>query len=283
MLSAGRPSYTDRRGGLHAPMSAIVRRIDHVLIKTDDVRSAFALLSQTLALPVAWPLFPYQGFLSGAVSAGNLNLEVLQPLDQGLPPHATVPGTRLIGIAFEPHDVAGAAAELDRRAIGHRPPWSFELNDPTGRAIASWTSIDLDGWPECPILLLVKYDRDQDARRAALRAQLEERRGGPLGVRACRVVALAVDDTAVAARRWQALFEPLTPAAPASWLLDGGASVRLVPAGTAPSRSIGLEVERLETAVGFLRGQGLLGAVADREAAVTLGDAPLLWLRERVG
>src|SRR5262249_26296544 len=158
-----------------------VRQIDHILLKTDDVRRLFELLSGALQLPVAWPLFPYRGFLSGAVSFGGVNLEILQPVDPNLPAEWRAPGTRLLGLAFEPPTIDAALRRLDERGIDHGPPEPFRLDGPGG-ATVSWTTVNLDGRPECPIRLLVTYDRDQDERRAAFRVQLREREGGPLAI-----------------------------------------------------------------------------------------------------
>ena len=57
-------------------MPAIARKIDHILLRVDDARAAFALFTGPLALPVAWPPFSYLGFLSAAVSFGEVKLHV---------------------------------------------------------------------------------------------------------------------------------------------------------------------------------------------------------------
>lgn len=44
----------------------------------DDPQALFSLLTETLGLPVAWPLKPYPSFQSGVVALGNLYLEIIQ-------------------------------------------------------------------------------------------------------------------------------------------------------------------------------------------------------------
>jgi hypothetical protein len=160
---------------------AIARKIDHILLRVDDARAAFALFTGPLALPVAWPPFSYLGFLSAAVSFGEVNLEFLEPTDPGNT-FRTLPGTRLIGLAFEPWSIQDAVAGLDRCSIGHSEPWHYEHRIPDGGVVASWTSLDIEGWPGLPVGLFVKYDRDQDERWRAATTQLWAIAGGPAGI-----------------------------------------------------------------------------------------------------
>jgi hypothetical protein len=85
-------------------MRSIVRQVDHLLIESAKPEELFALLSETLALPVTWPMAEHVGFKSGGVSAGNVNLEVLAPMG---PPSTPV---RLHGIAFDPSPLTEALA-----------------------------------------------------------------------------------------------------------------------------------------------------------------------------
>jgi len=250
----------------------IVRQIDHILLKTDDVRRLFELLSGPLALPVAWPLFPYRGFLSGAVSFGRVNLELLQPLDPGLPEAWRAPGTRLLGLAFEPPDVASAVRLLDERGIGHGPPEPFRLEAPGGVAAASWTTVDLDGTPECPIQLLVKYDRDQDERRVALGGQLADRDGGPLGVLSLDAVELALPDRPNAMAHWRRLLGPPVSETPPSWRLGDGPAVRLVPADSDRAGTLAIRVRSLGRARRVLHERAALGAAGAGWVALATDD-----------
>jgi hypothetical protein len=140
---------------------AIVDKVDHVILRTDDARSLFTRFTEDLCLPAGWPLFHYMGCLSGAVALGRVILEFLQPLPgcQSQIRELLQPGTRLLGMALEPPDIAGAVAALDARQLGHQPPTEFVHVDQN-----RWTSVHLDYWPEAPIRLLVKYVRDQAAR-----------------------------------------------------------------------------------------------------------------------
>jgi catechol 2,3-dioxygenase-like lactoylglutathione lyase family enzyme len=180
---------------------AIVRQVDHILLRTDDAQRVFSFFTEALALPVAWPLFTYRGFTSGAVGFGSVNLEILQPVEGDTPAFARAPGTYPIGIAFEPIAVESAVRELDARGIGHSVPFEDGINE-----AIRWTSIDLTGPAECPVLLLVKYGFDQEARRAGLGREVVGTQGGPLGVIAPAELELGVQDLDAAMARWGSLL-----------------------------------------------------------------------------
>ncbi len=247
------------------PAERLVRQVDHVLLRTDDAAALFDRLSNDLALPVAWPLFTYRGFLSGAVSLGKVNLEVLQHKEGAPPPFAAAPGTYPIGLGFEPVSVDGAVRELDVRGIEHSAPFEDGIND-----AIRWTSIDLTGPAECPIMLFVKYAFDQEARRAQLAGQLRERQGGPLGIERAVRVELGVRDVSSAGERWQRFFAP--DAATPQWAPAAGPAVQLVEGEADRFERIVIGVPSLEAAVGALRERRMLGEVGDAYADIDFGD-----------
>jgi hypothetical protein len=55
-----------------------IRLIDHVMIKANDPREVFAFLTETLGLPIAWPLEERGGVMSGGVGFGNVNVEAIR-------------------------------------------------------------------------------------------------------------------------------------------------------------------------------------------------------------
>jgi hypothetical protein len=240
--------------------SAIIRQIDHILVRTDDAQALFTLLTDTLQIPVAWPIFTYRGFHSGAAGFGNVNLEVLQHAEGEAPEFAQAPGTYPIGVAFEPMTVDGALRELERREIGHSEPFDDGISD-----AIRWTSIDIEASPQSPIRLLVKYSFDQDARRAQLGAQLRERNGGPLGVVSLEAIELEAADPASAGRDWQRLLDPITAQA-GTWRLGAGPELRIVPGDADRARRVVIAVRSLSAAIDALREHDLLGDTSDRFA-----------------
>lgn len=164
-------------------MNGIARKVDHVLFQVPNARATWSALTQRVGLPFAWPPFEYRGHLSAAVSFGNANLELLQPLE----PTVASGAARILGLAFEPHSIDDAVLRLDAARIPHGEPWSFEYRIPSGPVVASWTNIDLDPWRSLSIGLFVKYDRDQDERWRELQSQLASNPAGIRGLAEVRV------------------------------------------------------------------------------------------------
>jgi hypothetical protein len=98
-----------------------VKQLDHLIVRVDDPQPLFKLLSETLKLPIAWPLRSYPSFMSGGVALGNLYLEVLSCA----PPRASSSGNstnaRFAAIAFETASLDESIRELERRKIPHGP------------------------------------------------------------------------------------------------------------------------------------------------------------------
>ena len=64
--------------GERQPAEPPIRQIDHVMIKADDPREVFAFFTETLGLPIAWPLEERGGVVSGGVGFGNVNVEAIR-------------------------------------------------------------------------------------------------------------------------------------------------------------------------------------------------------------
>jgi hypothetical protein len=265
------PSETERA------TTAIVRQVDHILLRVDDAAAAFATLTDTLQIPVAWPLFEYRGFHSGAAGFGNVNLEVLQHADGEVPPFATAPGIYLIGAAFEPVTVDGAITQLDARGIEHSSPFDDGLNE-----TIAWTSVDLEPTPDTPIRLLVKYKFDQDARRAMLGSQLRERNGGPLGVRMLSEIEIGARDLTRATDEWQRLFDPIEPVQPAYWELGDGPAIRLIEALDDRMQRLLITVDSLPAAVSVLRERELLAGEGEGWAEIAGFDGAMRLIQDGV-
>ena len=98
-----------------------IKQLDHIMARVDDPEALFSVLSETLGLPVAWPLKSYPAFLSGGIALGNLYLEVIQ---SGARRDADGRG-RFRAIAFETTPLEAAVRELSRRDIPHTPVVSY--------------------------------------------------------------------------------------------------------------------------------------------------------------
>src|SRR5687767_11777379 len=56
-----------------------IRQIDHIMIRTASPHELYAFFTETLQLPVAWPITsPRAGVTTGGVGFGNVNVEAIQ-------------------------------------------------------------------------------------------------------------------------------------------------------------------------------------------------------------
>jgi hypothetical protein len=125
----------------------IVKQLDHIVVRVDDPVPLHTLFSETLQLPVAWPVQAYPSFTSGGVTLGNVNLEILS-CGSGRKPSQTT-GARIRAIAFESTSLSETVEELQRRAIPHTPVLDYELTQPDGQRVAHWANVMLGGLLGC--------------------------------------------------------------------------------------------------------------------------------------
>ena len=119
----------------------VIKQLDHVIARVGDPRALFSLLTETMGLPVAWPLKSYPAFQSGGVALGNLYLEIMQCGARRK--NGTHASGRLCAIAFESPQIDAAAEELSRRGLAHTPvaPYFEKAEDGTRKKI--WSNVVL--------------------------------------------------------------------------------------------------------------------------------------------
>ncbi len=98
-----------------------IKQLDHLIVRADDPQPLFKLLSETLKLPIAWPLRSYPSFTSGGVTLGNLYLELLSCAPQRDSSSGNSMDARFAAIAFEVDSIEESVHELERRKIPHGP------------------------------------------------------------------------------------------------------------------------------------------------------------------
>jgi catechol 2,3-dioxygenase-like lactoylglutathione lyase family enzyme len=118
---------------------AVVKQLDHVVARVDDARAVFSLFTETLGLPVAWPLSSYPAFQSGGVALGNLYLEIMQCGPRREPSGAG----RLCAVAFESPGIERAVEELSRRGVPHTPVAPYVERGEGGARTKIWSNVVL--------------------------------------------------------------------------------------------------------------------------------------------
>jgi hypothetical protein len=251
----------------------VVRQVDHIMIRTGNPQTLFALFAEEFALPLAWPLADRKGVMSGGVSFGNVNVEAIRFAAQasGKP--------SLVGFAFEPaSSLSASLTELDSRGIGYGQLRPFVVTAPGGSTRTLWTNVTLAQLSDSDTpaaakmhIFLSEYTRDYvdtEQRRQRLCTALVESDGGPLGVRGVVEVTVGTTNPAVATELWGKLLAPHAPSKKGVWRVGSGPSIRVIRAEEDAVVGLVVGVASLERAKAFLREKALLGSVSRGQVTI---------------
>jgi catechol 2,3-dioxygenase-like lactoylglutathione lyase family enzyme len=271
-------------GGLEASQTipaapSFVRRVDHITIRAANPRELYAFFTETMQLPVAWPLTsPREGVVTGGVGVGNVNLEAIQF------PGQTEQQPRLLGFAFEPLSLDESLRQLTRRGFAVGARREIVGTRPNGAKGVLWTNVTLPQLSdsENPAfgtvhVFLSEYDPayvDVEQRRERLRKQLVANGGGPLGIVDLREIVIGVRDIVAARQIWERLLQAVSSPGVNTWQVGDGPAIRLISAPQERMQSLILRVASLDRAKAFLRDNGLLGAEADGMVSI---DPSKVW------
>ena len=254
------------------PARPPVLQIDHIMIRVDDPSKFYAFFTDTLALPVAWPLATRGGVTSGGASFGNANIEAIQ-----FPEQKTTQAV-LVGFGFEPSPLAECLAELDRRGIEYGEPRPIIVTQQDGLKNTLFTNVTLRQFSDADRpanatihIFLSEYSPtyvDVEQRRKRLAKELRESRGGPLGVMAIKEVIIGARDLKAAEKLWGKLLEPGRMSEEGLWHVGDGPTIRLVEAEENKLQGLVISVASLGQAEDFLRKRDLLGSVTKKDVCI---------------
>ena len=249
-----------------------VRQVDHIMIRSDEPDSLYAFFTETLQLPVAWPLATRGGVTSAGVGFGNVNVEAIKFPGQK-PSRA-----QLVGFGFEPSPLAECLTELERRGIRYGELRPFVVTQPDGSKKTLFTNVTLQQFSDSDRpgdatmhIFLSEYSPnyvDIRQRHERLRKEILGSGGGPLGVKAVREVIVGATDLKAAVMLWARLLQPRRPSAPGLWEVGDGPSIHVVEAEENKLQGLGISVVSLRRAKAFLLEKGLLGSVSDKEVTI---------------
>lgn len=277
---------------------SVVRQVDHIIVQVDTVanaKSLWSVFSKTLNLPVAWPPSDYEGFFSGGVNIGNVNLEFAYSKDESTAASSMgdrVANARFSGLGLEPVPLAEAVARLDDLGLRHSKPDAYQQSqDETGKTLNLWTTVYLDELSKSMDIFLCEYSNDlfrtenpprrdiQDNRRY-LMDQLKQRHGGPLGIDSVKEVVIETSNYKTTVISWGKLLDEKTPPPGEALRASQGPALRLVPSGNDAIRSIVVRVADLGRARRFLKENSLLGK--ELKDTIVIDPAKLMGLEVQV-
>jgi len=234
-----------------------VKRIDHILLTPENPRGLYNFLTQELKLPTAWAFREYEGFASGGIFFGNVNLEALVMNQSNL----STP-SKISGIAFEPAEpTEKVVEELKQRKIAYDKPRTYEFG-PEQSKIKMWTTTILKDFLPGSVVFFCEYHKglfNPPAWRNTLQKKLKEIKGGPLGIESVKEIELRVKGKKKALQKWQNLLSPHSFSSDGCFAVGNGPRLCIVESDEDSIHSIKIKVKSLDNAREFLSSRGLLG------------------------
>lgn len=241
--------------GCRTKKERVIRKVEHILIASNEAEELFSMLSGTFQLPVAWPMGNYGRFTSGGVSAGNVNLEIVK-----MPVSTTDNAiSQIIGFALEPEPLEKSMKELETRGIRHGASVPFTILDSTGSVTTLWNTVALPDFSNKNIIIfLCEYSNDQSAQRNKTLRELISSNGGPLSIVSVEEIVIGTTNIQESEDNWQLLLKPLS-SSQGVWQLKSGPAVRLIEAEKDGVYELVINVRSLDQARDFLGDIDLLG------------------------
>ena len=236
---------------------SVIRQADRILIESKNPGSLFRLFTETLYLPIAWPLRDQGTYTSGSVSAGDVTLEFFRyGTGENMPSEA-----RFTSLSLEPYSMEEALRKLRIMGIPYGTPQFNRSILPDGSEGTAWTTVNLpslsdDSFPVTlfeysPLFLNMEVRRKQFGNRLTLNG------GGPLGIVSIQTIVLGSTDPKKTEKEWRRFLgnqgpdKPLQP--------EQGPAFRIERDLRSGIQRIVFKVKSLDSAEAFLRQNGLLG------------------------
>jgi len=267
-----------------------LKRIDHIVALVADLDASFAAYTESLGFPISWQIESKDGWRSSALWLGNASLELLEPSTQSAGAGAFFQralhtrGEGLFLVAFEPAEIDYSVRALRNRGAHVADPVVSAVIDTDRRDGQRGYCSAFISRRDTPGLnsFLCQYDTSFIPLDGG---------AGPLKLKKLDHVIIATEDLDEATRLWErnvglkpdaSLNQPLGAGFKVARLPIGDAFLELVQPVQGEGRfyqqfqqrgeglfSISVEVEDLDEAVTFLRGNGV--KVSDAEASIWPG------------
>jgi hypothetical protein len=244
----------------------VIRQVDHILVESADPKALFNFFADVLQIPPAWPISENQGYITGGIGAGNVNLELFRYAERKGDRVSALPEAHYSGLAFEPYPLADALKELQVRGIPYSPPEPSISNLPNGSRGVAWTTVGLLSFSRLGMLVFL-YEYSPvflrvEVRRKQLGNRLTLENGGPLGLLSISEIVISSTRIRKDEENWSRLFGNSNN--PHSWRAGDGPKISLVQGSLDRIQEIVFKVQSLDHAKAFLKKSRLLESVSAR-------------------
>ncbi len=246
---------------------SLVKKVDHITISCADPAALFETFTQTLGLPLAWPLSSYPGFTTGGVYCGNVNIETLRFGDAGRETGGSSESTFIYGIVLESYPLSEVMDDFRQRGADPGDPQD-QMREIDGQQVKVWTNVTLNGLcTDNYIVYLCEYTE-------VMKEVLEKRARdnpvplGGIGLMGVKEIILASTQSGQTRDLWETVFAPAVMSIDGELNFGSGPSILISNGSKNVIEGLILEVDSLQAAKGFLAQNGLLGEASDREISI---------------
>ncbi|OFW60105.1 MAG: hypothetical protein A2Y75_02120 [Candidatus Solincola sediminis] len=235
----------------------LVKKIDHVSISSPDPEGLFTTLTETLELPVAWPLSSYQGFTTGAANAGNVNIETIK-FDTARP----VLSASIYGVVFESYPLSDTLDEFKQRGADPSDPQD-QMRDINGAQVKVWTNVTLNALcNDQYIVYLCEYAKEMED---SLASRAVSRPFGGIGLVGVKEISIGTTEPQQLREEWETILAPAVMSSDGVLSFDSGPAIHIVQASTDSIIGLVLEVVSLDKARDFLSQKVMPGDTSEGE------------------
>lgn len=244
----------------------IVRQVDRILIETGNPEALFRLFTETLHVPVAWPMEDHETYTSGSVSAGDVTLEFYR-YGSG---RSGTENARFTSLFLEPYSMDEALRKMRVSGTPYDSPEFYKATLPDGSVGTAWTTVALPSlstpslsvalFEYSPLFLNMEVRRKQFGNRLTLNS------GGPLGILSMEAIVVESDDPPKIEDQWK----PFLGHSERDSLLkpERGPGIRFVRGSRQGITKLVFKVRSLKQAESFLSGRKLLGKSRKKETLI---------------
>lgn len=194
----------------------VFQAVDHIMVRVNEAEPMMRLFSETLGLPVSWPLQQNDVATYGWITLGNTNLEFWASVNNGdLPTGQLLP--MFHGFALAPYELSRSIGILEQRGIRCKAPRSYATKNREGKEVTNFTnSVILDVSNDLCCIFFCDWGAEGtifpwpkkhtlEDRRAAAMANMKSCGGGKLGVTGLIEIRLASTDVDESYTKWAAI------------------------------------------------------------------------------